>query len=90
MAGPMDAPNAIATVVSMRVLGPRRALGMAAVLNTLSAMSGTAVGATIGKGFVKTMGLRLTKLDSLYGFAAETAAASAIELASRLGILVRA
>jgi len=35
---------------------------------------------------VKTMGLRLTKLEPVHGFAAETAAASAIELASRLGI----
>ena len=44
---------------------------------------GTALG---GWRIVKTMGLRLTKLDSLHGFAAETAAASTIELASRLGI----
>jgi PiT family inorganic phosphate transporter len=34
------------------------------------------------------MGLRVTKLDPVHGFAAETAAASAIELASRLGIPV--
>ena len=54
-----DAPNAIATVVSTRVLGPWQALGMAAVLNTLGAMSGTAVAATIGKGIVQpqTIGL---------------------------------
>jgi PiT family inorganic phosphate transporter len=32
------------------------------------------------------MGLRLTKLEPYQGFAAETAAASAIELATRLGI----
>jgi inorganic phosphate transporter, PiT family len=44
---------------------------------------GTAVG---GWRIVKTMGLKLTKLEPLHGFAAETAAASAIELASRLGI----
>ena len=44
---------------------------------------GTAVG---GWRIVKTMGLRLTKLDPVHGFAAETAAASTIELASRLGI----
>jgi len=44
---------------------------------------GTAVG---GWRIVKTMGLRVTKLDPVHGFAAETAAASAIELASRLGI----
>lgn len=47
-----DAPNAIATVVSTRVLGPYQALGLASVLNVLGAMSGTAVAATIGKGIV--------------------------------------
>jgi PiT family inorganic phosphate transporter len=46
---------------------------------------GTAVG---GWRIVKTMGLRMTKLDPVHGFAAETAAASAIEVASRLGIPV--
>jgi PiT family inorganic phosphate transporter len=46
---------------------------------------GTAVG---GWRIVKTMGLKITKLDPVHGFAAETAAASAIELASRLGIPV--
>ncbi|MCL6640259.1 MAG: inorganic phosphate transporter [Candidatus Rokubacteria bacterium] len=44
---------------------------------------GTAVG---GWRIVKTMGLRLTKLEPVHGFAAETAAASAIELATRLGV----
>lgn len=44
---------------------------------------GTALG---GWRIVRTMGLRLTKLEPYQGFAAETAAASAIELASRLGI----
>ncbi|MDP2701046.1 MAG: inorganic phosphate transporter, partial [Candidatus Rokubacteria bacterium] len=43
--GCTDAPNAIATVVATRVLGPWQALGMAAVLNTLGAMSGTAAAA---------------------------------------------
>lgn len=47
-----DAPNAIATVVSTRVLSPYQALLMATVLNILGAMSGTAVAATIGKGIV--------------------------------------
>jgi PiT family inorganic phosphate transporter len=47
-----DAPNAIATVVSTRVLSPYRAVVMAAVLNVVGAMSGTAVAATIGKGIV--------------------------------------
>ncbi|MBI3989896.1 MAG: inorganic phosphate transporter, partial [candidate division NC10 bacterium] len=44
---------------------------------------GTAVG---GWRIVKTMGLRLTKLEPVHGFAAETGAALTIELASRLGI----
>lgn len=48
-----DAPNAIATVVSTRVLSPMRALLMASVFNVLGAMSGTAVAATIGKGIVR-------------------------------------
>ena len=48
-----DAPNAIATVVYTRVLTPTQALGLAAVLNVLGAMSGTAVAATIGKGIVR-------------------------------------
>ncbi|HWR54624.1 MAG TPA: inorganic phosphate transporter [Bryobacteraceae bacterium] len=47
-----DAPNAIATVVSTRVLRPTTALLMAAVFNVLGALSGTAVANTIGKGIV--------------------------------------
>ncbi len=49
-----DAPNAIATVVSTRVLTPGRALAMAAVLNIAGALAtGTAVATTIGEGIVK-------------------------------------
>jgi len=44
---------------------------------------GTAVG---GWRIVRTMGLRLTKLEPVHGFCAETAAALTIELASRLGV----
>lgn len=44
---------------------------------------GTSVG---GWRIIKTMGVRLTRLEPQHGFAAETAAATAIELASRLGI----
>jgi PiT family inorganic phosphate transporter len=47
-----DAPNAIATVVSTRVLSPARALLLASTLNIVGALSGTAVAATIGKGIV--------------------------------------
>jgi PiT family inorganic phosphate transporter len=48
-----DAPNSIATVVSTRVLTPMQAIAMAAVLNAIGAMSGTAVAATIGKGIIR-------------------------------------
>jgi PiT family inorganic phosphate transporter len=49
-----DAPNAIATVVSTRVLSPIRAVIMAAVLNIVGALAtGTAVATTIGEGIVK-------------------------------------
>ena len=47
-----DAPNAIATVVSTRVLKPSTAVVLAAVFNLLGALSGTAVATTIGKGIV--------------------------------------
>lgn len=47
-----DAPNSIATVVSTRVLRPMHAVLMAAVLNLLGALSGTAVAKTIATGIV--------------------------------------
>src|SRR3989304_43273 len=47
-----DAPNAIATVVSTRVLSPYQALIMATVLNVVGTMSGTAVAAPIGVGII--------------------------------------
>jgi PiT family inorganic phosphate transporter len=49
-----DSPNAIATVVSTRVLSPGQAVIMAAVLNIVGALvTGTAVATTIGTGIVK-------------------------------------
>jgi len=52
--GLTDAPNAIATVVSTRVLSPFRAVLMAAVLNLVGVLvTGTAVAVTIGKDIVK-------------------------------------
>ncbi|MBI4289286.1 MAG: inorganic phosphate transporter [Chloroflexi bacterium] len=49
-----DAPNAIATVISTKVLAPVHALLMASVLNLLGVLlSGTAVAATIGQGIVR-------------------------------------
>jgi PiT family inorganic phosphate transporter len=47
-----DAPNAIATVVSTRVLAPAAAVAMAAFFNLVGALSGTAVATTIGKEIV--------------------------------------
>jgi len=52
--GLTDAPNAIATVISTRVLTPLRAVFMAAVMNILGVIAtGTAVAATIGTGIVR-------------------------------------
>jgi inorganic phosphate transporter, PiT family len=48
-----DAANAIATVVSTRVLTPKQAVLMGAVLNLAGALAGTAVAETIGKGMVE-------------------------------------
>ena len=48
-----DSPNAIATVVSTRVLSPSLAVLMAAVLNIVGTLvTGTAVASTIGTGIV--------------------------------------
>jgi PiT family inorganic phosphate transporter len=47
-----DAPNSIATVVSTRVLRPFTAVAMAAVLNLIGALAGTAVAKTIASGIV--------------------------------------
>jgi PiT family inorganic phosphate transporter len=47
-----DAPNAIATVVSTRAMPPQAAVAMAAVLNLVGVLSGTAVATTIGKNIV--------------------------------------
>ena len=52
--GLTDAPNAIATVVSTRVLSPLRAVIMAAFLNIAGVLvTGTAVAYTVGKGIVE-------------------------------------
>ena len=49
-----DAANAIATVVSTKVLTPRQAIALAAFFNLPGALMGTAVASTIGKGIVDT------------------------------------
>ncbi len=52
MNGFHDAANAIATSVSTRVLSPRQAIFMAAVMNMAGALAGTAVAKTVGSGIV--------------------------------------
>ncbi len=47
-----DTANAIATSVATRVLTPGQAVTMAAVLNVVGALTGTAVATTVGKGIV--------------------------------------
>ena len=59
-----DAPNAIATVVSTGVMSPRSAVAMAVILNTLGAMSGTAVAATVGKGIVEASAINLNSITA--------------------------
>jgi len=59
-----DAPNAIATVISTRVLSPSQALIMATTLNVAGTMSGTAVAATIGKGIVRPETIDLTTVSA--------------------------
>ncbi len=63
-----DAPNAVATVISTRALPPLIAVAMAAVLNLVGALSGTAVATTIGKDIV----------DIDQGLNLQTAAAAAL------------
>jgi PiT family inorganic phosphate transporter len=87
--GSNDGQKFIGTFALTLVLGgllPEFGVPLWVILICASTMGvGTAVG---GWRIVKTMGLRLTKLDPVHGFAAESAAASAIELASRFGIPV--
>ena len=51
--GAHDCANAIATVVSTKVLSPRTAVVMAAVLNLVGALLGTEVAHTLGSGIVQ-------------------------------------
>jgi inorganic phosphate transporter, PiT family len=59
-----DAPNVIATVVSTGVLGPRTAVAMAVVLNTVGAMAGTAVATTVGNGIVESSAMTLPAITA--------------------------
>ena len=63
-----DAANAIATVVSTKVLAPRQAILLAAFFNLSGALMGTAVATTVGKGLVDTRAVTmLTVLAALFG-----------------------
>lgn len=63
-----DAANAIATVVSTKVLTPRQAIAMAAFFNLTGALMGTAVASTIGKGMVDAEAINMkTVLCALLG-----------------------
>jgi PiT family inorganic phosphate transporter len=55
-----DAANAIATVIGTRVLSPRKAVVMGAVLNFAGAATGLEVALTIGKGIVAEEFLTMT------------------------------
>src|SRR6476659_8135990 len=67
-----DAANAIATVVSTKVLTPRQAIVMAAIFNLTGALLGGAVATTIGKGLVDsnfvTMGTVLSALIAAFAW----------------------
>ncbi len=63
-----DAANAIATVVSTKVLTPRQAILMAAVCDLIGAFFGTAVAKTIGADIVKIEAITMqTVLAALIG-----------------------
>jgi PiT family inorganic phosphate transporter len=61
-----DTANAIATSVSTRVLSPKVAVLMAAVLNMAGALSGTAVAKTVGAGLVQAVSItQVTVISAL-------------------------
>ena len=78
-----DAANAIATVVSTRVMSPLVAVTMAGAMNFLGALSGTAVAKAVGKGVVDPDSVTLVVV--MGGVAA---AATWVFLASRMGLPV--
>jgi PiT family inorganic phosphate transporter len=55
-----DTANSIATVVSTKVLSPRQAIILAATMNLIGALWGTAVAKTIASGLVDTKIFTLT------------------------------
>ncbi len=68
--GAHDSANAIATIVSTKVLSPRTAVMMAAALNLLGAFLGTEVAHTVGSGIVApamVSGCKILVLAALMG-----------------------
>jgi PiT family inorganic phosphate transporter len=68
--GAHDSANAIATIVSTKVLSPRTAVIMAACLNLLGAFLGTEVAQTVGSGIVDpemVTGCKILVLAALFG-----------------------
>ncbi|MEK7390935.1 MAG: inorganic phosphate transporter, partial [Fibrobacterota bacterium] len=66
--GMHDTANAIATVVSTRVLSPRNAIIMAATLNFVGALWSESVAKTIGKGIIDPTAItQLTVMAALIG-----------------------
>ena len=78
-----DAANAIATVVSTRVMSPLAAVLMAAGMNFVGALSGTAVAKAVGKGVVEPDAITLVVVAG--GVAA---AAAWVFFATRFGMPV--
>jgi PiT family inorganic phosphate transporter len=78
-----DAANAIATVVSTRVMSPLQAVVMAGGMNFLGAISGTAVAKAVGKGVVNPDEVTLIVVAG-----GVSAAAAWVFLASRFGLPV--
>lgn len=60
--GWVDAPNAIATVVSTKALSLRAAIVLATIFNSAGAFFGIAVASTIGEGIVNASSLELNTL----------------------------
>ncbi len=68
--GAHDSANAIATIVSTKVLSPKVAVLMAGVLNLLGALLGTKVAQTVGSGIINTemvMGCQALVVAALLG-----------------------
>ena len=66
-----DTANAIATVVSTRVLSPRKAIVMAACLNFVGALVSTQVAITVASGLVDTARFQIVDIHQPAAFAAK-------------------